>query len=486
MTASPETLVGTQAPRVLFRPEYTTERRGVEAVELAAEVGLVLDPWQELAVRVALAERADGKFAATEVGVLVARQNGKGAILEALALEALFLAQDPLVLWTSHEFKTSQEAFLRVRALVEGSDWLRRQVKRITASHGEERVELKTGPRLRWIARSKSSGRGFSPQKILFDESQELATAAIDALTPAMRAQPNRQSIYTGTVPSPEANHPEHWTRVRDRGRAGRGTRLAWMEWSPEGSEDPVTAERIQHTDVEVLRAANPGLGYRIDAETLLGDAESMDPGSFAREALSVWPTLPGDDQAGPVSLEKWAARAVPDAKPRKRVGIVLSVEVPFGRKCGWIGLCGPAKGTGLPVVAVYTQSGTDWIAGYLLERLEKRDVLAVVVDPGGPTGFLLPELRAAGIDLELTNLRGLGHATGGFIAAVEEARVAHLGQVDLDEAVKGAKTRMVGDVEVWDRKESSGVAPLVAVSLAFGSYVEHSPEDYDPVDSIA
>ena len=64
--------------------------------------------------------RRGGKWAAFEVGLIVARQNGKGTVLEALELAALFLFPDVrLILHSAHEFKTAQEAFLRVRALIE-------------------------------------------------------------------------------------------------------------------------------------------------------------------------------------------------------------------------------------------------------------------------------------------------------------------------------------------------------------------------------
>ena len=50
----------------------------------------------------------------------MARQNGKGTILEALELAALFLFPDVrLILHSAHEFKTAAEAFLRVRTLIE-------------------------------------------------------------------------------------------------------------------------------------------------------------------------------------------------------------------------------------------------------------------------------------------------------------------------------------------------------------------------------
>jgi hypothetical protein len=56
-------------------------------------------------------ERADGKWAAFEVGLNVARQNGKGSILEARELAGLFLLGERLIIHSAHEFATSLEAF---------------------------------------------------------------------------------------------------------------------------------------------------------------------------------------------------------------------------------------------------------------------------------------------------------------------------------------------------------------------------------------
>jgi predicted amidohydrolase YtcJ len=60
----------------------------VEAVELAASAGLVLDDWQQHVLVSALGERPDalGTWAAFEVGLVVPRQCGKGGVLEAREL----------------------------------------------------------------------------------------------------------------------------------------------------------------------------------------------------------------------------------------------------------------------------------------------------------------------------------------------------------------------------------------------------------------
>ena len=70
----PAVLGGAQLPRVDSGPDWVSTA-GDEAVELARAAGLSLEPWQEYAVRRILAERVDGKWAAFESALLVARQN---------------------------------------------------------------------------------------------------------------------------------------------------------------------------------------------------------------------------------------------------------------------------------------------------------------------------------------------------------------------------------------------------------------------------
>jgi hypothetical protein len=58
--------MGRQTPTTLWAPPGS-EQTGIEAVELAASVGLILDPWQQLVMRHALREQAEGLWSAFEV-----------------------------------------------------------------------------------------------------------------------------------------------------------------------------------------------------------------------------------------------------------------------------------------------------------------------------------------------------------------------------------------------------------------------------------
>jgi phage terminase large subunit-like protein len=235
LTISPSAvLLGAQRPRVSSVPACVSSA-GVEAVELAASAGLILDDWQAHVLEGALGERADGKWSAFEVGLIVGRQNGKGSVLEARELAGLFLFGEMLILHSAHEFKTAQEAFRRVLGLIQNTPDLDRLVARVRTSHGEEGIELRSGARLRFVARSTGSGRGFSGDVVILDEAYNLPGSAMGALLPTMAARPNPQVWYASSAGKDDS---EVLARVRDRGKEGTSPRLAYFEWSAPSDAD--------------------------------------------------------------------------------------------------------------------------------------------------------------------------------------------------------------------------------------------------------
>jgi phage terminase large subunit-like protein len=299
-------LLGDQSPRVCSLPPFDSDVSGRNAVLLAAEAHLELDPWQKLVLEAGL-RRRDGKWAAFETALIVARQNGKGTVLEALELAALFLFPDVrLILHSAHEFKTAAEAFLRVRALIEDNPEFDSQVSRIRTAAGAEAVELKDGKRLRFVARSSGSGRGFTSDLVILDEAYKLGDQEMAALLPTLSARPDPQVWYTSTAGGPDSIQ---LGRVRARGVAGGDRSLAFLEWSAdEDGYDPA--------DPADWARANPGLGIRIAPEYVEREMAALGPDAFARERLSIgdWPV--GDaGQWETITADAWSACAAADAR---------------------------------------------------------------------------------------------------------------------------------------------------------------------------
>src|SRR5215510_728706 len=112
-------LKGDQRPRLCSVPASVWSE-GERVASVSAAAGLYLDEWQQWMLDQALSRREDRKWSAFEVALIVSRQNGKGAILEALELAALFLDDFDcdLILHSAHEFKTAAEAFMRIQSLI--------------------------------------------------------------------------------------------------------------------------------------------------------------------------------------------------------------------------------------------------------------------------------------------------------------------------------------------------------------------------------
>lgn len=452
-------------------PDGVVSSSGQEAAELAESAGLVLDPWQRLSLEVALGERADGSWAAFEVGEVVARQNGKGAVVEARELAGLFLFGEQLLLHTAHEFKTAAEAFRRVLFLVENADFLRKKVRRVRTSHGEEGIELRSGARLRFVARSTGSGRGFTGDVVILDEAYNLGPEQMAALLPTLSARPNPQVWYTSSAPMSTSAQLH---AVRKRALKGGDGRLAYLEWSMPKGGDP--------DDRANWALANPSLGIRISEEFIAAERAALPLEVFLRERLSV-PDDPPDEGEAVVTGDEW--RRCLDGASRVAGSFELAVDVSPDRRVAAIGAAGYRADRVPHVEVIAVDQGTRWVAEWFAARRGR--YAEVTVDPGSAAGALIPDLRDAGVEVREITTRQHAQACGAFLirAKADPPMLRHPGQQHLADALVGAKLRQLADGVAWDRRGSGIViAPLVAVTLALGALLD-KVDDGDPAANV-
>lgn len=456
---------------------------GREAADLLTAADRPPDGWQADALVDGLAERDDGRWAASEVGLIVPRQNGKGDVLLGKALHSMFLSPVQLILWSAHEFKTAREMFLRTREVIDGCYDLRKRVKTVRTSHGEEGIELHDGTRLGFVARSRGSGRGFSPEELILDEAYALTDEQVSAVMPSISAADNPQIWYA-------SSHPLVGSvvlrRICKRGRdEGRG--LTYLEWSA----DPKRA----HDDPEAWAEANPGYPDRIGDDSILRELGSMDPGDFARERLGV---VDLDGAASRVvDMDLWASLADADSLALDPVAFALDISPDRSRASIAMG---GRRGDGIAHVEVVDhRDGTGWIVRRLVELVRRWRPCTVVLDPAGQAGSLLKALDEAGFRtdpdegdedepgewrLQLVNTREAAQAVGALRHAIDNDGVRHLDQPSLNAALEGASTRPLADAEAWSRRDSSvDISPLVAATLALHGHATwgHEPEPEEP-----
>lgn len=542
-------LRGAEHPRIDVCPSYVRSR-GQDACDLIELAGQPLDFWQRQSLARMCAVRGDGKWACFEFLELVARQNGKGGILEARALAGLLLFDERLILWSAHEYKTAMEGFLRVGVLlrklgrsvgkslilIDDGDGHTITIK-VNNTNGEEAYErLDTGQRLKFIARSKGSGRGFSPDLMIVDEAMFYTPLQHEALLPALSARPNPQIVYASSPPI-DGNSGEVLFGLRDRAeamvKAARMGALSGQVKGGDGAElealgariwggcpdlehggDLDHLDKINLDDPALLAGANPALGIRITLETALRERRSMTARGYARERLCIWP-VPKLVAGGRIDAEKWASLQLGSAKLDRDAGVSLGVELSPDLTAAAIvayGTLAEVEGQadgGRPrlgyAALLERRAGIAWVVPRLAELAAEMEPVAIgmtattfgVLQTGLRTkGMVRPEDRAHDEDdpdtrprrgdLLVTNGPQSAAACGQLIVAVDdrEFRVrphATMPEI-LDEAALNAKTRRAGDALAWARSD-----PRVEVEISpVGALTSARYAHLDRVDALA
>lgn len=490
MISPPAVLLGSQTPRIMSAPPRVVSA-GDEAIELAAHAGLELDEWQQLALIEGLGATAEGRWSAFQVAVEVSRQNGKGGILEARELAGLFLLNERLIIHTAHEFATSLEAYRRILELIESTPDLDRRVFKVMRSNQDRGIELKSGQRLLFKARSRGGGRGFSGDCVILDEAFELPVAAHGALLPTLSARPNPQVWYASSAVNQKVHpHGVVLSQLRSRALAGGDPSLCYLGWSVDEDvyyQDPLRVA----VDPEAWAQANPGMGIRISPEYIANEQRGMDAETFATERLGVgdWPS-PDAEVAQVIPRETWDGLADVNSEVDGRVA--FSVDMNPERSYAAVGVAGVRRDGRKHVEVVEHKAGSAWVIPRVLELVDRWPTCAIVIDGNGPAASLLPALTDAGVKLKAdggllvkTTVQDMAQACGALFDAALTDDVRHLGQSMLDSAIRAARKRDRGDVFTWSRQSGTDISPLVAVTLALHGYAVHGQVELDPALNV-
>jgi hypothetical protein len=499
---------GNRKPQFQNVPRYRSTS-GREAVELAATAGLVLDGWQQDYLRDSLGEDEEGNWSCFECGLVVSRQNGKGSILEARVLAGMLLFGEKLILWSAHETKTAFEAFQRCVELFTSDPELKKQVKTIHRSNGNEGIELKNGSRLRFVARTKGSGRGFSADLVILDEAYALTGEQMSALIPTLSSRPNPQIWYTSSPPL-DGLTGGHMFKLRERAKAGDAD-LLWYDWGLQDVDLTDLAEMAESEARTLLGAeetwlaTNPAANIRITLSFIRKEFGTMDLADFARERCGIWPREVKEG-AGVIDIRDWANQLIlPEflkevrAEPRHGVVFALDINPARTHSALWAISGGPEGAIYLSCVAY--EAGTDWVVPRLVLLRDTRNPVAIVLDVKGPAGSLLLDLEDEGFhlprdkdrprrgDLAIPNAQEVAAAFGLFVDSFRQGLIRHAGDEPLDRAVATADTRNLVGGTAWDRgKGGSDISPLVASTIGVWAFIarRHLLAKYDLMESFA
>lgn len=422
------------------------------------------------------------KSSAYEIALILARQNGKGSVMEALELAWLFLCGVKTVVHSAHEFATSREHFQRIEGLITNTPELKGELARggVKWSHGDESITLATGQRLLFKTRTKGAIRGFSPDKIVMDEAMILKPEAVRAMMYAMSARPDAQIMYAGSAGDRDS---EHFGRARSRGIAGSDPRLFFAEWSADICDDMCLKSCTEHMNPkspETWAIANPAIGYRLQYPTIASEL-AADPEGFLQERLSVgdWPV---EGEAWRViSQEAWMNRYDETSEPK--APYFFSIDTTPDRKYSCIAMAG-ANGDGKVHAEITGTSrkmdyrpGTQWVVARATELHKQWRGSVFVIDKGSQAGAYIDELEKAGVKVISPTAREYAQGCGELYSSIvprgeSEPDFVHIHQPELSAAVAGAEQRVLADLWAWDKRNSTvDISPLVAVTNAVWGY---------------
>jgi hypothetical protein len=281
--------------------------------------------------------------------------------------------------------------------------------------------------------------------------------------------------------------HSDALRTIRQRGIDG-DPGLAYYEWSVPEDVYRSAPEYVANMPAAWAQA-NAALGDRIQPETIRLAQRSMDPVEFAREVMGVW-----DDEQGIPIIDpiEWALLADYDSGIVS--GMVFALDCDEGLSHGCIGVAG-YRADDIPHVEITSREGVldhregvTWMVSRAKELHDQWVPVAWIVDPSGPAGALLEDLRAVGIEPELVTVRELGQACGALLKASQAMdEVRHRGQECVAEAIRVAQKRDIGDGG-WSfsrRRSEQSISPVNVVALALHGLAVYGAQAYDVLESI-
>jgi hypothetical protein len=449
---------------------------GHKVIAFARDIlGRPLDPWQEWVAIHSGELLDDGRPRFRTVLILVARQQGKTEYARVLALYWLFIESQKLVLGTSTNRDYAKEAWLAAVELAESNEYLADHVEGVRRANGEETLTTDDGCRYKIAASNRRGGRSLTINRLILDELREHATwEAWNASVNATNAVPDAQVVCI-TNQGDESSIVLDALRVPAIAYIERGEgdpRLGLFEYSaPDGAAPD---------DIHALAAANPSLGIRTDADTLLGAAKRAmlaggeELAGFKTEVLCqkvhlLDPAIDPDrwTECG-VELEQ----AIDLAKHRERVALCVDVALDGSHTS----LVAAAVIDGrVHVDVVHAWSGYGSLKAV---RAELPDLVRKV-SPGAFGWF--PSGPAAGLAADLAERRGwpprrvvLDEIRGdvaavcmGLAEQVAAREVVHARDPMLTQHVNSATRMRRGDAYVYQRRDSGPIDGAYALAGA-------------------
>jgi hypothetical protein len=309
------------------------------------------------------------------------------------------------------------------------------------------------------IARTRTSGRGFSPDCLLLDEAFGLSEEVLASVVPSMSARPNPQIWYLSSAATWESLA---LLRIRQRGHNPASKGLAFWDWHCELDDDI--------RDPRSWAKANPAFGRRISSSSVERELATMSKKAFQRERLGIW----SESAVDAVLREEEVTGLTVDLPEPPTDGrfIGWGVDVAWDRSGAAIAACFLGDDDKPVVLVVDIRGGAGWLVRRIAELDARYGVNSWTYDAkGGITDLMERAERDHGVILDPLKANDYPAACASMVQRVADASL-HFGRSPslISDAVVGA-AQVLSNGWVWSRKTSAPPTSLIAATCALRAW---------------
>lgn len=436
-------------------------------------------PWQqEVADVVGEVDPDTGQLAYSELGLTVPRQSGKSTLLLAKAVHRAmatdFFGSRQRVVYTAQTRHKAREKWEEdyAGALESSRTFASRVV--VHKGNGNEHIRFPNGSRFGIEANTEKAGHGPTVDEAYLDEAfSRPDTRGESAFRPAMITRRNKMLAWVSTR-GWRGEEPYLLPKIElGRARVEMGVRhgLAYFEWSAPDGTDPY--------DRSAWWRCMPALGHTITEEAIVAELDTIGMADFCRAYLNM--AVPKDtaDDWTVIGREPWRARQVAPVRPAGPVLFAVACSWP---DAAWTSLLAIGQHAGRVTAQVLAhRPGSSWAVAELVRLSAAYPNVGVALDAGAPAGRLVVPLEAGlprGVELVKFGMQETARAFGLFLAEVsgDAPRLAHFGQPEMDDAVRTATKRPLGDGFTWAHRGEVDITALEAATVGLSAFLARCP----------
>ena len=414
------------------------------------------------------------KYHSSHVGVMVGRQSGKTKWAAARVTgQALLPYRDDIaelvglqriipqrIIYTAQNRSKAVERWREHCGVILDSKALSRYVEHLGTQNGHECLTFTNGSTYSPVTPSKNSARGITADLIIVDEALTHPMWLLGTLRPTMAQRHSAngcigsQFIVISNAGNDDSELLNHLQELGQRSIEANDDSRVWVEWSMNPGSDPLD----ESTWLDTMPTLNQPNG--ISLEFMREEIQSMRLGDFMREYLC-HKSSDGTDRV--IDWEQWQTLYRDDVILNPDP--VIAIDVSWDRQRSAI-VGSSAVGDYLPIEVIDAREGVDWLVDRTI-GIAERHGCPVVIDTGGPAASMVMILENHGIEVIPFAAKDVANAAGCFYDNVRSKRITHLNDYRLNDAIKGATKRPIGERWGFNRKGNVDISPLVAASFA-------------------